>query len=74
MVLVEFPSYSGRSCFADVEKSKWVPISECDRRDENMCCCRRGIPLVVAAADSIHSLQGLTIGNSHLIKRLVIRW
>jgi len=34
------------------------------------CCSRTGFPLMVSKADSIHSLQGLTVGAKNAIKRM----
>jgi len=77
VVMVEFPSYTGPPVsqgLADAGRSTWVPITVVDLRCDCGACFRRGIPLVCAKADSVHSLQGFTIGDSKPIKRIVIHW
>ncbi len=71
--MVEFPGYVGPSLFAG-RCSKYIPIIPCERRCERKCCSRTGLPLMVAKADSIHSVQGLTVGDGRAIERVLIRW
>jgi hypothetical protein len=73
MIIVEFPDYTGEALFNfEGGNSKWVPIQEvtfnCDCA--NKCSSRTAFPLVVAKADSVHGLQGVTIGAKKAIKRL----
>jgi hypothetical protein len=79
ILIVDFPSYSGPAWLpgalpADIARQTWVPISAVSLRCDSSCCSRRGLPVVCSKADSIHSLQGLTIGDEHAIKRLLITW
>ena len=77
VVMVEFFCYTGppvSKALAAAGKGKWVPIAALEQRCDCMACHRCGLPLVVAKADSIHSLQGVTIGDTKAIKRLVIHW
>lgn len=79
VVIVDFPGYTGppiSDAMAAAGKATWVPIVATERRCDSQqhCCYRIGIPLVVAKADTIHSLQGSTIGDNKPIKRIVIHW
>jgi hypothetical protein len=77
VVMVEFPDYTGppvSPLLADAGKGKWVPIAPVQLRCDCGACHRFGLPLVCAKADSIHSLQGVTIGDTKAIKRVVIHW
>lgn len=73
IVIVEFPEYSGLP-FAEGVNPRWVPIAAVERRCDCHGCGRFGLPLVCAKADSIHSLQGLTVGPTKTINRLVLHW
>ena len=74
VVLVDFPNYVGPPFVDGAGREKWVPIVPVTRRCDCGACQRTGIPLVVAKADSIHSLQGLTAGESHAIKQILAAW
>jgi hypothetical protein len=78
VVIVEFPAYTGRPMTAaladDEHKAKWVAIAPMGLRCDCRGCHRFGLPLVCAKADSIHSLQGVTIGDDKAIKRIIIHW
>ena len=54
----------------------WFPISKtkkfCDSKLK--CCYRIGLPLTVAKADSIHSLQGCTIGKNKTLEKMLLYW
>jgi hypothetical protein len=72
VLVVDFPSYIGAPWLAaaepvdvagDAARRTWVPISAVSLRCDSGCCSRRGLPVVCAKADSIHSLQGVTIGD-----------
>jgi hypothetical protein len=77
IVMVEFPKYIGppiSQAMQDVGLGKHVPIACVHRRCDCKACTRTGLPLVVAKADSVHSTQGLTVGDSQPIKRIVLCW
>ena len=59
-----------------ITKAKWWPVSVVEKRCDcgRYRCTRTGLPLAVAKADTIHSLQGLTVGDFKAIKRLLIHW
>lgn len=76
-VWVQIGGYKGPSFFpddVDAQRAQWVPISAVKKLCALDCCSRIGLPLTVAKADTVHSLQGLTIGVLQQIKRLRIRW
>ena len=77
VVIVEFPSYTGPAmsdALALAGRSTWVAISAVERRCDCKACSRFGLPLVCGKADSVHSLQGFTIGDTKKFKRLVLNW
>jgi len=77
IVMVEFPGFTGPALtegLACAGKSTWVPIAPMQQRCDCGACYRHGLPLVCAKADSIHSLQGVTVGDNKPIKRLIIHW
>ena len=73
ILIVDFPGYLGTR-LSDVLPPTWVSISAVELRCDNGCCSRKGLPVVCAKADSIHSLQGVTIGDEKAIKRLLVHW
>ena len=77
VVWVEFADYKGPPLDFwkdDPAKKKWWPVSALEKRCDLHCCSRTGLPLVVGKADTIHGLQGLTVGDHKAIKRLLIDW
>jgi hypothetical protein len=74
-LVVEFPNYNGPSLFTGPDQQKWVPVLPIEKRSEDTRSSRKGFPIVVSKADTVHSLQGLTVGLLKAIKRLVIhKW
>ena len=79
MIVVEFPDYTGPSLFhsgLDTHSEPnlhkcYFPLLEIELRCDaiSKCCSRTGFPLVVAKADSVHSLQGLSVGFNRAIER-----
>ena len=59
---------------AEAGKSTWVPIAALTLRCDCNKCHRTGLPATVAKADSVHSLQGVTIGSGKPIERCIIHW
>lgn len=77
VVICEMPSYTGNPIspeMAAAGKGKYVAFSSMVLRCDCNACSRSGLPLVCAKADSIHSLQGVTIGDTKPFKRLVVKW
>jgi hypothetical protein len=58
----------------DPLRRTWVPIAAMALRCDYKCCSRCGVPIICAKADSIHSPQGLSIGDSHAISRILVNW
>jgi hypothetical protein len=74
-LIIDFPGYTGPPMSDDDSVPRtWVPVSELELRCDKGCCSRRGLPVVCSKADSIHSLQGVTIGDEKAIKRLLVHW
>ena len=73
IVLVELEHYSGPPLSPHLNP-KWVPISAITARCDRGCCYRKGIPLEVSKADSIHNFQGAQIGDSQPIKSGSVVW
>jgi len=73
VALVEFEGYTGPPLMRGA-RSKWLPIVPVERRCDCGACTRFGLPLWVAKADTVHGVQGLTVGDSHPIQRVLIRW
>jgi hypothetical protein len=72
IIVVHFPGYTGPPW--DPSNPTWVPIVPVERRCEYGCCSRRGLPLWPGKAGSIHSLQGLTVGDGKLFDRVILSW
>lgn len=75
-IVIEFPEYTGPSLFTGPGQEKWVPVIPIERRSESSECkssSRTGFPIVVAKADSVHGLQGMTVGSDKTIKRLIFK-
>ena len=72
IVVVDFPSYTGRPW--DPDHPTWVPIVPVERRCDHSCCSRTGIPLWPGKAGSVHSFQGLTVGDTKQYSRIVFKW
>ena len=74
--MVEFPDYVGPPISESFtgDKRKWIPIYATKRNCDTNCCHRRGFPLTCGKAVTIHRLQGLTIGELKVIKRLILLW
>jgi hypothetical protein len=76
VVVVDLKHYRGPVW--DEENSTHVPIVPIQRRCEPMCCTRKQIPLQIASAKTIHSLQGHNPGPTakhqtpNDIRRIVI--
>ncbi|KNC79941.1 hypothetical protein SARC_07683, partial [Sphaeroforma arctica JP610] len=56
------------------KKSKYEILGATELRCDCKRCCGIGIPICVAKSDSVHSLQGMTIGQTKAIKRMVMKW
>ena len=77
ILVCEFPTYIGKpisEVMAEAGKSTWVPIAALTLRCDCNKCHRTGLPATVAKADSVHSLQGVTIGSGKPIERCIIHW
>ena len=72
VVVVDFPGYTGRPW--DPQHPTWVPVAAVERRCDRGCCSRTGVPLWPGKAGSVHSFQGLTIGDGKNYTRLVFTW
>ena len=72
IVVVDFLGYTGPPW--DPQHPTWVPITSVERRCDRGCCSRVGFPLWPAKAGSVHSFQGLTIGDGKLYDHLVFLW
>lgn len=71
------PSYNGDPISTQMAadgKATYVAFSPMELCCDCNACSRFGLPLVCAKADSIHSLQGVTIGDTKPFKRLVVKW
>ena len=64
----------GVCALAVAGRSTWVAISAVERRCDCKACSRFGLPLVCGKADSVHSLQGFTIGDTKKFKRLMLEY
>ena len=75
MLIVDFKEYSGPALW-DGAPATWVAIQRvelcCD--NDTRCCKRRGYPLMVGKADTIHCSQGMTIGIGEQFRRVVGWW
>jgi hypothetical protein len=79
ILMCEFPGYKGIQVNQLMElrgQKNWIPIvvrqNFCDSKTK--CCNRTMFPICVAKADSIYCLQGLTAGDSHMIKNVKVTW
>lgn len=72
VIVVDFLGYTGPPW--DPQHPTWVPITSVERRCDRGCCSRMGFPLWPAKAGSVHSFQGLTIGDGKQYDRLVFLW
>jgi hypothetical protein len=70
VVVVDLKHYRGP--IWDKDNPTHVPIVPIQRRCEPMCCTRKQIPLQIAWAKTIHSLQGHNAGTPNAIQRIVI--
>ena len=69
-ILVDFPHYSGPALIK--EHPTWVPVFPVERRLICNCCSRTQIPLRPGFGTTIHSVQGMTIGNGNINRYIVI--
>lgn len=77
ILMVEISNYTGpqlNNQMIDHKQSNWIPIIARKLQCECKNCCRNMFPVVVAKADSVYCLQGLTVGDNKLIKRVVLHW
>jgi hypothetical protein len=77
VVVVNLPDYTGPPMSADFGlngRGKWIAFTADTKICDCFSCSRVGIPVVCAKADSIHSIQGVTVGPEKAIKRLLIHW
>ncbi|MCG3771450.1 MAG: hypothetical protein JW384_02636 [Nitrosomonadaceae bacterium] len=77
VVVVNLPDYTGPPMSAEFGlngRGKWIAFTAVTKICDCFSCSRVGLPVVCAKADSIHSLQGLTVGPEKGIKRLLIHW
>jgi len=71
VVYVRFPEYTGPIWHET--HPHVLPIAVRSGFCDGKCCERRMIPLVCAAACTIHKLQGLTVGMDKPVKKLIIQ-
>ena len=75
-VIVDFGegnvTWIGRPFLDEDGKRGYYPVLVRTDRCEQGCCSRTQIPLVVATAMSIHKAQGMTTGDGHPIKRVLV--
>jgi hypothetical protein len=57
-----------------LENALGFPLSPQIKGCDFMACYCFGLPLAAAKADFIHSLQGVAIGDSKAIKRILLHW
>ena len=70
VVYVNFPGYTGPA-WLDTDPTI-IPIVPKTFRCEYNCCTRTQVPLVTAAALTIHKCQGMTVGQDKTIKKVVV--
>ena len=70
-VIVDFPGYKGPPFFHG--HNTWVPIVQDIVRCGSNCCFRKNIPLISGYALTIAKSQGMTIGPSSDIQRVIIK-
>jgi hypothetical protein len=74
IIVIEFPDYIGPPVNEKMvgTRRKWVPIASTRLSCDCKKCSREGVPVVCGKADTMHKLQGTTIGRGQSIKKLVI--
>ena len=72
VVVVDFPGYTGP--IWEIGRPTCVPIHVVERRCDHGCCSRTGIPLWSGKAGSVHSFQGLTVGDNKQYQRIIFHW
>ena len=72
VIVVDFLGYTGPPW--DPQHPTWVPIHAEERRCDRGCCSRTGIPLGPGKAGSVHSFQGLSVGDNKPYNRIVLVW
>ena len=73
VVIVDFPDYVGPPLWEGAP-STWVAIPRIESRCERNCCVRKGFPLVCGKCDTIHSSQGITVGQGKQFERIRLTW
>jgi hypothetical protein len=77
ILMVEISNYIGPQLNDNMIQNNqlnWIPIIARQLKCECSGCSRNMFPIVVAKADSVYCLQGLTVGDNKLIKRVVLNW
>ena len=71
-VIIDLPGYTGPPFIP--EHPTWIPVLPIERRQEcaSHCCSREQLPLRLAFGQTIHSVQGMTIGAGSINRRIVI--
>lgn len=76
IAIVDLPDYTGPAISPEMERrglKTWVAIPFSTLYCGKQCCSRTGLPLTVSKADTVHSLQGTTIGAGKTITHLHVK-
>ena len=58
----------------EIDLSKIVPISTVQRVCDCRSCSRRNLPLIPGKVDTLHSLQGVSVGEGEDLRQFILWW